>query len=122
MIDINPFTEEQWWKMCSANLSMPVPIHQLERSKPFIYDRKWGVFYCPFGFHQSAMRVLLGFHRGEPIDPIKMDVHEAADQYLETIQGTAFLSSVGGGVVRAWSPAHLTVVEKRLLSPIDYIG
>jgi hypothetical protein len=122
MIDISPFTEDQWYAMCSAHLSMPEPLAKADRTKPFIYDRKWGVFHCPFGHHTSGMRVLLGFHLGEKIDPIQMSAFDAADLYLEKIPGTAFLSGVGSRLVRAWSPDSLTVVEKRLLGPIDYIG
>lgn len=126
-LDISPFTDEQWWKMCDVHLALPVPLAQLDRTKPFVYDRKWGVMYCPAGYHQAAMGLLLAFHHGS-VDRIgnaerlgiECHPHGEADRYLESIPGTAFKSSMSGGV-KTWGPSSLTVVEKRLLGHIDYL-
>jgi hypothetical protein len=128
-VNTGPFTERQFYAMCDVDLDLPRP---LSTSLPpmFLYDRKWGVMFCPGGSHNAAMALLYAFHRGyqsriegmqkEP--KIFMDYHVCADLWLETIPGTAFRSSVGGRVTRAWSPESLAPYEARLLGPIDYIG
>lgn len=61
MLDTSPFTDEQWWAMCDAHMSLPVPLAKADLTKPFVYERRFGLFYVPFGFHHRAMSLLLAF-------------------------------------------------------------
>lgn len=95
------FTDSQWYAICNLNMSLPILLEDANLEKPFIYDRKWGVFYVPRGYHQSAMSLLLAFHyncrTGIDVGK-KLNLKyssETADYWLENISGTAFLSSVG---------------------------
>src|SRR5688572_22398663 len=93
MIDTKPFTDEQWWKMCDVNLHMPEPLGRADKSRPFVYDRKWGLFHCPPGHHPAAMGLLLAFHHGllcrlDVAEKLGVDVpYGAADYYLEHTPG-----------------------------------
>lgn len=129
MLDVSPFTDAQWYKMCSLDMSLPVPLHHAAVSKPFVYDRKWGVFYVPNGHHQSAMALLLAFRNGfDDITKYRQALGlstcyltvEMADQYL-TLEGTAFRSSQGSSVM-AFNPQLLNHTERRLLGSITYLS
>lgn len=129
MLDVAPFTDAQWGAMCSVHLGLPEPLARADLSSPFVYDRKWGVFACPDGYHQAAMGLLLAFHHGETdrlavAARLGLDVpYGAADHYLANTRGTAFKSSVGVRAVSTWGASSLSVVEKRLLGPaIQYLN
>lgn len=120
------FTDPQWWSMCDANMSEPVPLARADLTKPFVYDRKYGVFYVPSGFHQTAMSVLLAFHHGlvkgvDVSQKLKLRYSEGtSDEWLRTIPGTCFKSSVGKRV-NAGKRANLSAVEKRFFIDIEYL-
>ena len=64
MLDVRPFTDEQWWSMCDAHMSLPEPLAKADLTRPFVYARRYGVFYVPSGHHQHAMSILLAFRHG----------------------------------------------------------
>lgn len=123
----HPFTERQWWKMCDFNMSLPVPLAKAEAGKPFVYDRKWGLFYVPTGMHSSAASLLLSFHHNlhNGIDVSeKLNLRYSGgtfEHWLAEIPGTAFLSSVGKAVYMG-RPDNLSVMEKRLLRRLSPTG
>lgn len=86
-----------------------------------------GVFYVGFGHHQSAMSLLLAFAHGvrDGIDVGRLlsleFPSETADHWLEITLGSAFRSAVSSKVY-AWRPENLTVIEKRFLGPIEFLG
>ncbi len=122
------FSDRQWWSMCDAHMSLPVPLHLADLTRPFVYDRKWGVFYVPPGLHQQAMGILLAFHHGllkgydvaQHLGLSTRDSHVAADYWLEKTPGAAFLSSVGKKV-QAGPRGNLTAIERRLLGGIEHV-
>lgn len=107
--------------MCDAHMSDPVPLHEADLARPFTYDRKWGVFYVPPGYHYVAASLLLAFHHDletvtDAWDKFNVkDSYETSDIWLDTIPGTAFRSSVSEKV-RAGRKNNLTTMEKRILS------
>jgi len=120
MLDISPFTDEQWWLMCDCGLSLPEPISKADLSKPFIYDREYGVFYCNFGTHYLGMWCLLSFQDG--IENLPSDHHVAADKWLSDKSGRAFKSSVSRGVF-AGKIGCLNAIERRFFgNSITYIN
>src|SRR5882672_2654102 len=66
-VEIKNLTGGLWNRFCDARMSFPVPLHESDLTKPFIYDRAYGVFYVAFGHHQVAMHTLLAIH-GVEID------------------------------------------------------
>jgi hypothetical protein len=40
LLDTSPFTDEQWWSMCDAHMSLPVPLATADLHQPFIYERR----------------------------------------------------------------------------------
>lgn len=126
MLDIAPFTDEQWYRMCDSGLHLPVPLGKADLTKPFVYDRKWGVFYVPGGLHRAAMSCLLAFQmdKTDVVSALRLvgctDQTEGADFYLENTPGTAFRSSVGRGIY-AIRPGSLSALELRLLGPVEYL-
>lgn len=54
-----------WNAMCNAKMSLPSSIDQADLSKPFVYDRSYGVFFVPSGSHQVAMSLLLAWKNQE---------------------------------------------------------
>ena len=120
------FSDKQWWKMDSANMSYPVPLAKADLSKPFVYDREFGVFYVPCGYHQSAMSLLLAFKHGckdgvDVAEKLNLEYSSGtADYWLENTQGAAFRSSVGEKI-QAGKKGNLTVIERRIFGDVQYI-
>lgn len=120
MIDISPFTEDQWYRLCDANTCLPVPLKDADLTKPFVYDRKWGVFYVPQGYHNIIMATLLAFHHDElnyfavgTKLGINMSLSNAADLWLKNTIGVAFKSSVRDYIyIGAFK--NLSVFERRV--------
>lgn len=125
-IDVSPFTDEQWWSMCDVHLDLPVPLAKADLLRPFIYDRKWGVFYCPPGLHLSGMSLLLAFHMGlnkgvDVAEQLKVEYScGSADYYLERTSGTCFKSSVSRAI-KAGRRGSLSPMELRILGAVDYL-
>lgn len=126
-----PFTDEQWYAMCDQNLSRPVPLHEADLSKPFVYYRPWGLMYVPSGYHQGAMATLYSFQQGclsyldagEALGIKSYRVCETlADRFLTDIDGTAFRSAVGRGIT-AGRPSSLDARERLVFksTPIIYL-
>ncbi len=120
------FSDERWWAMCSANMSMPVPLHKADLTKPFVYAREFGVFYVPIGHHQLAMSTLLAWQHEcvKPVDVAKKLglrlSDETADRWLQHTPGAAFKSSQSGQVM-AGRRGSLSVVERRHLGTVTYL-
>lgn len=127
---------KKWWALVDAGGEEPYPIDQWDMSKPFVYDRKWGVFPVQSGNHFLVMALLYAWHHGfdrlggqferylkESGVEVKGIgfVKKYADVYIETIPGTAFKSSVNKKVVFSGKPSHLTETEKDYLGKIEYI-
>ncbi len=112
-------TDKMWWEMCNFHMSLPVALAEADLSKPFVYERKWGVFYVPMGMHPHAMSLLLAFQHdltngikvGDKLGLQYSD--ETADYWLEHTTGAAFRSSVGKRIQVA-STKMLTIQERRL--------
>ena len=115
--------------MVDCYVSDPVPLDEADLSKPFVYDREWGIFYVPSGYHQSVQCMLLAWKKGYPSitdllinDPeLEAEVKEKtyssagkysylADKFLE-LQGTAMKSSIGDKL-QVYSLKNLSFNEK----------
>lgn len=119
-LDVRPFTDEQWWSMCDANMSLPESLAKADLTRPFVYDRRYGVFHVPSGHHQHAMSILLAFRHGHTkglavAEHLGLEFsHGTADEWLRTTPGACFLSSVGRNVL-AGSRDSLSVLERRII-------
>lgn len=93
-------TDPMWWAMCDFHMDVPRPLAEADLSKPFVYERKWGVFYVPMGCHLAAMSLLLAFQHGSTdgiavAEKLGLRFSEGtADYWLEHTAGAAFRSSV----------------------------
>jgi len=119
MLDISPFTDEQWWAMCDANMSLPEPLAKADLTKPFVYERRFGVFYVPFGYHQLAMGTLLAFQHGltkpgQVAELLNLNLFGTGGHWLEHTEGACFFSSVGR-TFQVWNPRSLNAIERRIL-------
>lgn len=103
-----PFTDEQWCRMCDVGLSRPVPLHEADLEEGFVYQRQYGIFYVPMGWHIQARALLLAFHHGhlhagEYAHELGLtgyhQTEELAERFLTELPGTAFVSSVGSSVI-----------------------
>ena len=98
------FTQNQWCKMVDSHMSRPVPLNKADLTKPFVYQRGYGVFYVSGGYHPSAMSLLLAFNHGyrngvSYANDNNLEYSQgAADQWLRETDGAAFLSSVGDNI------------------------
>lgn len=124
---MTPLTQEQFWASCDARMSDPVPLSEADVSKPFVYDRTYGFFYVPMGYHQAAMSLLLAFHHGKSHG---IDVAEhlglrfsegTADAWLETVPGACFRSSQGR-LPSVWALGGLTFAERQRLGDVRAVG
>lgn len=110
--------------MCDAHMSMPVSLQDADLSKPFVYDRQYGFFYVPFGYHTAAMGLLLAFTIGEvnyinAAEKMNVKFDRMADKWLE-IEGHCFKSSVSNKV-KAGKKGNLSFAELRVFGEVDYI-
>ena len=123
----NCITDEMWWSICDANMSEPINLVGADISQSFVYDRKFGLFYVGSGYHQQAMSVILAFHHGfTNLMEVRTELNlkstsEAADFWLEKIEGTAFKSSVCKKII-AWNSTNLNFSEKRIFKEIDFLS
>lgn len=107
--------------MCDAGMSMPVALHEADLTRPFVYDRAYGVFFVPGGKHQIAMSLLLAWQHGcesgiDVSNKLGLEFSGGtADRWLEATAGAAFLSSVGKRIQVATGKG-LTVQERRLFA------
>ena len=118
-----PFTDEQWYRMCDMHMCRPIPLHEADLTRPFVYYRPWGLMYVPFGYHQHAMATMFAFHHGHP-DYITagtaMDIpgyrisETLADRFLLELEGTAFQSSAASRVITVGRPESLNTTERLL--------
>lgn len=121
-------TDKMWWKMCDLHMALPVPLKEADLAKPFVYERKWGVFYVPMGMHQGAMSLLLAFQHGlesgvKVAEKLGLTYSEGtADYWLEHTPGAAFLSSVGDNRIQAGSFKQLNVREHRLFGDVCFVS
>lgn len=126
MNNLPVLTPYQWSQFCSFCMSKPVPLATADLTRPFVYERQYGVFYVPWGKHQSAMSFLLALQQGceDGIDvasKLKLNYSEGtADYWLEHTPGAAFRSSVGKKIQVA-SGRGLTPQERRLFGDVDYV-
>lgn len=126
MLDISPFTEKQWWRMCDVGLHLPTPLAEADLSRPFVYERRYGVFYVPGGHHPGAMSFLLALQHGcdsgmDVAEKLKLEYSSGtADYWLEHTPGAAFRSSVGKRIQVA-TGRGLTVQERRLFGDFDCV-
>ncbi|PTH79063.1 hypothetical protein [Aeromonas veronii] len=121
-----------WWAMCDAHMSMPRKLAEADLSKPFVYDRRYGVFYVPFGCHSMAMATILAWDLGVysymDIDNKAIGISDFrascstafSDYYLENTPGTCFKSSISKQVISG-KPAGLNNQEKCFFGDIAYL-
>lgn len=117
-------SQRQWNQFCDFCMSHPVPLAEADLSKPFVYERRYGVFYVPGGMHQSAMSFLLALQQGcedgiDAAEKLGLSYSDGtADRWLEHTPGAAFRSSVGKRV-QVGSGKGLTVQERRLFGDVS---
>lgn len=113
-----------FWRMCDCHMSNPVPLAQADLSRPFVYERRWGVFYVPGGYHRIAMTLLLAWQHDCdcPVDvanKLGLDMSfDTADHWLANTDGAAFRSSVGKRIQVA-SRDKLNLQERRLFGEVS---
>lgn len=111
-----------WQAMCAANMDLPKALTPSRVHTPFVYDRRWGLFTVPGGYHQQAMALLWAWHQGKHriADVIGVaglkSTWEMADAWLEHAPCGAFRSSVGKTIQIACAQ-RLNSLERRILMP-----
>ena len=118
--------------MCDVGFSRPVPLNEADLNKPFVYDRRYGVFYVGFGKHPFAMALLLAWDKGvnsyididhKAIGISDFESSEASpysDYYLANTQGTCYLSTQSK-TVKAGAKGNLNSMELDYFFPVDYL-
>lgn len=128
--DRKTMRDELWWLMCDYKMSEPVPLNTADLTKPFVYDRVFGVFYVPPARHQAAMALLLAWHNDcrtyFDLDLKKLGLrdHDTADlseYYLINHLGTCFKSSVSKSIICGLL-TNLSSVEKDYFYPLTAIA
>lgn len=111
--------QHQWNQFCDFCMSEPIPLAQADLSRPFVYERQYGVFYVPWNYHPSVMSFLLAMQFGcedgiDVAEKLKLNYSSGtADYWLENTPGAAFRSSVGKNIQVATGKG-LTIQERRL--------
>ena len=120
-IDDEPFTQEQWWKMCDKQMCRPEQLHEADLNLPWVYYRPWGLMVVQSGYHQGAMALLYAFHLGFPCvfdaaEALGINLYRStetlADRFLLELEGTAFKSSIGSQIV-VGKPENLDARERQ---------
>lgn len=99
----------------------PEPFLEVDFKKPFIYDPKWGVFYCPGGSHTVAMAALACLHLKfsnfeQAANYLGLDdhVYGLANYWLEHYHG-CYKSSVSSKIA-VWNEDSLEEWERTVIS------
>lgn len=106
-------------KVQSHGATGPFPLGSADLTQPFVYERRFGVFYVPFGYHQSFMALLLAFQHnstdafavGKKLGLSSYGSGDIADYWFRTTPGAAFRSSVGDHI-QVWTLTGMTVFER----------
>lgn len=112
-------SDQMFWRLCDADLSLPVPLEKADLHRPFVYERRWGVFYAPMGSHQMGMSLLLAWQRGftrgvECANSMGLSYSsDTADYWLENTPGAAFRSSVRNKILVS-RLSNLSIHERRI--------
>lgn len=120
------FTDMMFWRMCDCHMSNPVPLESADLSRPFVYERRWGVFYVPGGYHRIAMTLLLAWQNEcdcpvDVADKLGLDLsYETSDYWLQHTAGGAFRSSVGAKI-QVGDTSKLTIQERRLFGDVSCV-
>lgn len=129
--DKDNIPDKIWWALCDAGLSMPVPLIEADLSQPFVYYRKYGIFYVPPQKHPFALAFLLALEEGVTnylnIDHTKLgisdfrkiDVYSYSDYFLENYVGTCYMSSVNNKI-RVGKKGNLNEREIDFFDLIEY--
>lgn len=103
------------------NISFPVPINEHDLTGAWVYNRKYGVFEVPIGYHQAVMAFFYAWETGyeHPFDIPDIDgdyLAKAAELYL-TLPGTAYMSG-------AWHKPRILAGLKNNLNrnELNYFG
>lgn len=112
--------------MCAVGLELPRPLAEADLSRPFVYERRFGVFYVPGGQHSGAMSYLLALQHDckdgvQVAEKLKLTYSSGTAEYwLEHTPGAAFKSSVGTRVQVA-TGRGLTAQERRLFGDFERV-
>jgi len=94
-------SDKIWWRLCDFNASKPIPLNEADITKPFIYCRRYGLFYVGFGNHQLFMSWLYSVDQvgldaaGDYQYDGDYDFYDLADKFLVEYDGACMQSSVG---------------------------
>lgn len=119
LIPFPNLTSHQWNKFCDFGMVEPIPLGQADLTIPFVYERRFGLFYVPGGMHPSAMSFLLALQHDckDGIEvAAKLNLRYSggtAEHWLEHTPGAAFRSSVGKRI-QVGTGRGLTALERRL--------
>ena len=120
------FSAFQRNEACEYGLLDCVPLAKADLSRPFVYERRFGVFYVPAGRHLLAMSLLLAL-QNECETGVEVACHlkleypgDTADCWLKNTPGAAFKSSVGKRIQVA-TGRGLTALERRLFGEFERV-
>lgn len=128
-------SDELWYWMCDVGISKskPEPLRTADLTKPWLYDRRFGVFYVDIGGHQCAMANIYarvsGYDNAFDMedDTGIIAFRDQAEEYLKKTPGTAYMSgalfySRGTIPSRAWSSRSLNDIEKDYFPDVIYLS
>lgn len=123
---IDRLTAEQLDDFRGAYMSEPIPLHLADVTRPFVYDRQFGLFYVPGGKHPFAMSFLLALQHNcadgiEVSELLGIDYgHGTAERWLTQTPGTAFKSSVSK-TIYVGALHHINAIERRVFGSVECI-
>lgn len=100
---MDEFTKEQEESMFNVCMWKPVPLAGFS-CELWVYDRKWGIFQVPSGYHNAAMATLAAFREGksnyiELFQRWNDGSQDVAERYLLSTPGTCYKSSVSSRII-----------------------
>lgn len=108
------FTKQQQALLDQCDMRNPVPFEELDFSKNFVYDRKYGAFYVD-SMHDAAKTTLALLHLGrDDFDMMRDNSWELADYWLSHYPG-CFKSSVSPNIL-AWTLDSLEPWEEEVIA------
>ncbi len=124
-------TPEQRAAMIDAGMSEPMRLSAFD-NRPFVYDRQYGYFHVSPSKHGEAMAFLFDLHQGndgtdyyenacQRFPKSSSPIQLCADEYLNTIRGTAFGSSVSRHTTSGFG-GSLNPSEIRVFGDVRFIG
>ena len=113
-------SQEQIASLEDYKMTLPIPLKDADLGEPFIYDRRYGVFYIQGSYHLSGTAMLYAWSQGAKnsfdfLMDTGLNAGKQSEKFLLDLEGTAVGSSVSS-FIEIGRLKNLNEEEKQIFS------